>query len=171
MFTKVPYILEWKGNTMSETTPTVGYGDFRANTDPRVEVKTDSTQEIAPGEFYTRPEDRPVSLMTPATVDPNIGRFTKGTVGENGIGQPIENTQEGMSFSAPLFGYAVPSHQRNKKRDAGRTAIDVARETIRLNEAQAEADQERIDSKETEDKNSVTVEDTFPEDFMESDEK
>ena len=148
---------------MTEQKPTVGYGDFRANLDENVEVVVDGTEEVSPGEYYQGPDTRPVSMMTPLHVDPNTGRFTKGTVGENGVGQPLENTQEGISFTAPLFGYVKPKSEPVKQQDAGLTALEVARRTIKDYDKQAEI--------QSEDSGEIAKEDTFPEDFLENDEK
>lgn len=105
----------------------VTYGD----TNTEHESLKDQVEGLAPGELYKRPSDRGMVNITPSVVDPNIGRFTKGTVPENGIGQPIENTQEGISLDKPLFSYEEPVVQKAEKKDAGLTPIQVARQTIR----------------------------------------
>lgn len=110
----------------------VTYGD----TNTEHESLKDQVEGLAPGDLYQRPSERGMVNITPSVVDPNIGRFTKGTVPENGIGQPIENTQEGISFDKPLFSYEKPAAQKAEKKDAGLTAIQVARQTIRAYDKQ-----------------------------------
>lgn len=91
---------------------------------------------IAPGELYEQPFKNGVPTITPSVVDPNIGRFTKGTVPENGIGQPLENTHEGLSLGIPLFTHEEPDSTESEKKDAGLTAVQVARQQIRAYETQ-----------------------------------
>lgn len=86
---------------------------------------------VAPGELYEKPFKNGVPTITPSVVDPNIGRFTHGTIPENGIGQPLENTHEGLSLGIPLFTHEVPDSTEADKKDAGLTAIQVARQQIR----------------------------------------
>lgn len=58
------------------------------------------------------------------------------------IGQDLKNTHEGLSFDKPLFGYTAPSGEKKKKRDTGRTAIDIARETHAKDKAAREANEQ-----------------------------
>lgn len=58
------------------------------------------------------------------------------------IGQDLKNTHEGLSFKEPLFGHTAPSGVKKKKRDTGRTAIDIARESLAKATAAKEANEQ-----------------------------